>query len=176
MIIQSKLVKIFKKEPKQICMTIGGIYAGFGTFAFFIMTMQKLMMSNIGTQPDESFTKLMTTLHDIWSIYMPLMILLGLIYVGFGLMFNKIKTNKFKINRFISFLSLGWVVSYTISSFEFIKLFSTTTQQDFEFFGYIIYVFAGLGFLVVFGMFTIPQYMIGKKIKNIETEERKNAI
>jgi len=134
------------------------------------------MMPDIGTQPDESFTKLMTTLHDIWGIYMPLMILLGLIYVGFGLMFNKIRTKKFKINQLISFLSLGWVVGYTISSFEFIKLFSATTPQDFAFFGYISYVFAGIGFLVVFGMFTVPQYLIGKKIKNLETEENKNAI
>ena len=58
--VESKFIKIFKKEPKKICITLGGIYAGFGVFAIFMMTIQKLIMKNVSPPPDENFTLLMT--------------------------------------------------------------------------------------------------------------------
>lgn len=176
MFILTKHMKILKKDPKQICIRLGAIYSGFGAFSYFILTMQKSMLSNFNTETSDEFAKLMTTLHEIWGIYMPLLFLLGLGYMAFGLFFNKISINKFKINQVISLISLLLVIGYTISSFEFFKIFSTNAQQDFEFFKYISYVFAGFGFFAIFVLMTVPQYIIGKKIKQLEIENNSNAI
>ncbi len=168
MIKPISLKQLFKKDIKTICLYLGGFYAVFGTFALLMVKFQMKMLSNIEYSLDESFTKTLNVLHEIWIIYMPLWIALGLGYLSFGFFSNKIRVNKYQINLLLSILSLAWVIAYTIHSIKFIDVFFAGMPNDFEIFKYIGYGFTGFGFLAVFALMTVPQYIIGKKIKKQE--------
>ncbi len=94
MIKPISIKNIFKKDIKTICLSIGGFYAVFGVFALLMVKMQTMMISNFDPKPDESFTNTLNVLHEIWIVYMPLMILIGISYIVFGLSFQKIKSKK----------------------------------------------------------------------------------
>jgi hypothetical protein len=96
---------------------------------------------------------------------MPYLIALGLGYLAFGLFFNKIETKKFQLNLLLSILCLIWVVSYAISCIKYMEVFFNEVPIDVKAFKFIGYVFAGFGFVAVFALLTVPQYIIGKRIK-----------
>jgi hypothetical protein len=170
MIKPISLKQLFKKDIKTICLSIGGFYAVFGAFAILMIKLQTIMLTNFESSPHESFTSTLKVLHEIWIVYMPLLTILGLGYLAFGFFFNKIKTNKYLINLLLSILCLIWFVAYAISSIRFMDVLFAGMANGFEAFKYILYVFAGIGFVAVFALMTIPQYTIGKKIKTHETE------
>ena len=165
MIISFSFRNLFKKDLKTICLSIGGFYAAFGAFALIIVKMQNLMLSSFETKPNESFQNTISILHNIWNIYMPLLILIGICYLLFGLFFHKIKADKYQINLGLSLISLIWVLAYSISCLKYIDTFFKSTSAGFEAFKYLQYIFIGIGFLAVLAVFTIPQYKIGKRIK-----------
>ena len=162
--------QLFKKDIKTICLSIGGFYAVFGAFALLMVKLQSMMLSNFESSPDESFNNTLNVLHEIWIVYMPLMILLGLGYLTFGFFFNKIKANKYQINALLSILCLIWVIAYSISCIRYLDVFFAGMANDLEAFKYIGYGFAGFGFIAVFALMTVPQYIIGKRIKKQEIE------
>ena len=126
------------------------------------------MYSNFGQEPDDSFTNIFNVLHKIWIVYMPLMVLLGISYIVFGLLYSRIKVNKFQINLVLSILSFIWVIAYALSCIKYLDILFADMAKDFEPFKYVGYVFAGFGFIVVIAAFTVPQYIIGKRIKKQE--------
>ncbi len=172
MIKPISIKNIFKKDIKTICLSIGGFYAVFGVFALLMVKMQTMMISKFEPKPDENFTNTLNVLHEIWIIYMPLMILMGISYIVFGLSFQKIKTKKLQINLVLSVLSLIWVIAYAISCIKYMDVFFAGMTNDFEMFKYIAYGFAVFGFVAVFALFTVPQYLIGQRIKRQETENK----
>ncbi len=74
----------------KICISIGAFYSVFSFFALVMMKLQDFMISSFDDSPDDSFTMYKTVLDEIWIIYTPLMILLGLSYISFGLLFKKL--------------------------------------------------------------------------------------
>lgn len=170
MIKPISLKQLFKKDIKTICLTIGGFYAVFGAFAILMVKLQTMMLSNFESSPDESFTNTLNVLHEIWIVYMPSLIILGLGYLAFGFLFNKIKTNKYQINLLLSILCLIWAIAYAISCIRYIDVFFSGMPNDFEAFKYIGYGFAGFGFIAVLALMTVPQYIIGRRIKMQEIE------
>ncbi|MBI9056097.1 MAG: hypothetical protein JEY96_19910 [Bacteroidales bacterium] len=168
MIISFKLRDLLKKQAKTICLNIGVFYTIIGVFSFVMLKMQKTMITSFDT-PDDNFLQLMNVLHEIWSIYMPIMVFLGICYILFGLFFTKIEANKYKISLILRVLSIVWVIAYSISSIEFIKVFFESFGNGLEMFKYVAIPFAIFGFVAVAAIFTVPQYVIGKKILNQET-------
>jgi hypothetical protein len=169
--------ELFKKEVKIICLSIGGFYAAFGVLALLMVKMQNIMFSNFETKPDDSFQNTINILHKIWNGYMPFSILIGVCYLLLGLFYHKIKIDKYQINLVLSIISLIWVISYSISCVKYIDVFSKSAGSEFEGFKYIVYVIAGFGFLAVLAAFTVPQYKIGKKIKEQEgSDKNKNTM
>lgn len=173
MIRPINIKNIFKKDIKTICLSIGGFYAVFGAFALLMIKIQTIMISNFDQQPDKSFSNTLNVLHKIWIVYMPFMILIGICYLIFGLLFQKIKTNKYQINLVLSLASLIWVIAYALSCIKYFDSFFVGFENDFAFFKYIAYGFAGFGFIAVFALFTVPQYIIGKRIKRQDIENEK---
>lgn len=170
MIKPISLKQLFKKDIKVICLSIGGFYAVFGAFAILMVKLQTMMLSNFDPSPDESFIYTLKVLHEIWIFYMPLLIILGFGYLAFGFLFNKIKTNKYQINLLLSILCLIWVIAYAISCIRYMDVLFSGMANDFDAFKYIGYGFAGFGFLAVLALMTVPQYIIGKRIKIQEAE------
>jgi hypothetical protein len=167
---------LFKKEVKTICLSIGGFYAGFGVLALLMVKLQNTMLSTFETKPDDSFQNTISILHNIWNLYMPFLILIGICYLLFGVFYHKIKVDKYQINLVLSIISLIWVIAYSISCLKYADAFFKSATNEFEAFKYIGYVFAGLGFLAVFAIFTVPQYKIGKRIKEQkELDKNKNT-
>ena len=170
MIKPISLKQLFKKDIKTICFSIGGFYTVFGLFAIMMVKLQSIMISNFEPSPDESFTNTLNVLHEIWIIYMPLLSLLGIGYLVFGLFFNKINSNKYQINLILSLLCLAWVIAYSLSCIKYLDVFFAAMANDFEAFKNIGYGFAGFGFIAVFALMTVPQYIISKRINKQVTE------
>lgn len=166
--------ELLKKDSTTICLSIGGFYTIMGIFALLIIKLQKLQtisFSNFPTSPDASFMNLVNELHDIWTIYMPLMIVLGLGYLAFGFFFNKLKTNKYKINLLLSILCLIWGIAYCNACIEYLDIFLAVMPNNIAISKYIIYATAGIGCITVLAVMTVPQYIIGKRIKEQENED-----
>ena len=164
-LLNSIFAKIFKKDLHKAIMTIGALYSGFSVFALLIVFMQKLSISSVEDFADEEFMGLMNMLHSIWITYMPLLLLLGLTYVLFGFMYNKITFNRFLINQIISVLFIAWAVAYAYGSVDYIKIFVELIPFQNEIISTAMYVMTGVGFVVVFLFMSVPQYLIGKMIK-----------
>jgi hypothetical protein len=120
------------------------------------------MLTSFKSKPDVSFLNLLKKTHEIWNDYLPFMILIGVCYIFWGLFFKKIKKYRFEINLILSILSLIWVFAYAIRCIECFNNYLSVFK-----FQYIVYIFGGLGCLVAIAFFTIPQYIIGKIIKNL---------
>ncbi len=158
-----------KDNPKQMCIGLGAGYAGFGIFALTMTEFQKLLLSKMGQPaPDKYFMDIMNNIHSIWELYMPLLILLGLLFVVFGLFFNRLKKYKYKISIFLGLISLAWLTGYMVKSVEFMKFFNAAIPFGTGHFGAITYIFAGAGLLFLVAMFAVPQYYIMKKFKSFE--------
>ncbi len=170
MIKQISLKQLFKKDIKTICLSFGGFYTVFGLFAIMMVKLQSIMISNFESSSDESFTNTLNLLHEIWIIFMPLLSLLGIGYLAFGFFFNKINANKYQINLILSLFCLAWGIAYSISCIKYLDVFFAGMASDFEAFKYIGYGFTGFGFIAVFAFMTVPQYIIGKRIKKQEVE------
>ena len=165
MIGSFSLRKLFQKDIKTICLTIGGFYVAFGALSLLIVKVQTMTIFNFDPKPDDNFLNMLNILHNIWIVFMPLMILLGIGYLLFGLLYFRIKVNRFQVNLVLSILSLIWVIAYAVSSLKYLYGFFAEMATDFAPFKYIGYVIAGFGFIAVLAVFTVPQYIIGKRIK-----------
>jgi hypothetical protein len=156
---------IFKKDIKTISLSFGGFYIFIGGLALLMI---EVIMPNFAPTSEEIFLKSIDILSDIWIIYMPLLIIIGISYLAFGFFSHKIKTSRFQINLLLSLLSLFWVISYMISNLRYLETFLTGFSDS----GMIniAYIFAGIGFLTVLALLTIPQYVIAKKIRKQDKE------
>jgi hypothetical protein len=158
--------QLLKKNLKTICLLLGSFYAVLGIFALAMIAIQSIVFANIELVPDEHFMELQNALYNVWIIFMPLLTILGCGYIAFGIFFNKIKTDKYKINLLLSILCLVWVIAYSISSIRFMELFFGGMPNDFLPARIVGYGFFGFGIVAVFAAMTVPQYIIGKRIKN----------
>ncbi len=147
-------------------MMTGGIYAGFGILAWFMVLLQKGLMPYMIDDPDvdESFIQLISTLHNTWDTYMPLLILLGLTYIIFGLLLNKMQHRSFGIFLIIVILTLGWLAGYLVRTLQYPDLFMATDQG---FSDPVALVFAGIGTLFMLAFFTVPQFVIVRKLRKL---------
>ncbi|MBC34643.1 MAG: hypothetical protein CL663_01170 [Bacteroidetes bacterium] len=168
MIRSFSLQELLKKDAKKICMTIGGFYTFFGIAALLMVRLQSNMMSTFEDPAHDSFNTMMSLMHESWNTHMPFLALLGIAYLAFGYFFNKIKMDKLKINLILGSLCLIWTISYPFSITQYIDLFANFGGEEFEAFKYISYVFGAFGFAVVLALMTVPQFFIGKKIKQRE--------
>ena len=156
---------LFKKEPKKIIRTIGLFYAGIGAWCFFGMFLMKFTMADL--QKDEEFSGFNTTveiLQDIWTTYMPLLILIGIGMILFSFRFEQLKNRQVQIQTLILTISTIWVLFYSYACIPYIQAFQTISPEQ-EPFNILTYIFAIFGFGAVFALMTIPNYRILKKLK-----------
>ena len=158
--------ELAKKTVRLTSMMTGGIYAGFGILAWFMVLLQKGLMPYMLDDPDvdESFIQSMSMLHRTWGTYMPLLILLGLIYIGFGLLLNTMQHHGFKVFVVITILTLGWLAGYLVRTLQYPGLFMSTDQG---FSDPVALVFAGIGTLFMLAFFTVPQFVIARKLRKM---------
>ncbi len=163
--INPKYSGIFKKELHKAIMIIGALYSGFSLFALLIVFLQKSTISGMSEVIDEKFMTLMTQLHALWFMFMPLLFLLGLSYVLFGFFYHKIRFNRFLLNQIISVFFIAWALSYTYSSMDYLNTFTESLPFHNEILSFVINAMWGFGFIVVIFFMSFPQYKIGKLIK-----------
>ena len=68
MIKSISLKQLFKKDIKTICLSIGGFYTVFGAFAILMVKLQTIMLSNVESSPDESFSNTLKVMAKIKMI------------------------------------------------------------------------------------------------------------
>ncbi len=155
------------KELKIFCIALGGFYAFFGFLSLNILKMQMNIISGFEVPPDDYFMGTFKMLYKVWTVFMPLLTILGIVYVVWGLLFHKTIKWNFVISLIMSVLSLVWVLAYSINLFGYLDLFVAGIGDDFPVFTYTAYGFSVFGFIMLFLLFTFPQYMLRKNIKYV---------
>jgi len=90
-------------QIKTICMVVGIVYSGFASFMLGIVFLQKLMIYGSGI-PTEDVTGLNSS-HNIFFIFLPLVILLGIAYIKFGFSFSKTPIKPILVNNIRNYLA-----------------------------------------------------------------------
>ncbi len=151
------------KDIRILSLVLGGSYAGFGLFALFIVFMQKKMMESFGETPNDPFFDTMSILHEIFFTFMPLLALLGAGYLLFGLLLKQLGRARFAVNLVLGIGCLTWAIMYSLASEEYFESFQGLMADfpvDLGFDKWTKFS-AGSGFVMVFGLLTIPQLFIG---------------
>ena len=160
------------KNIKIICFVAGGCYTIFGTIALLTVKLQKIALSDFHSFPNQDFTNPIGTMHTIWNNYMPYVVLIGLCYVVFGLLLNKLGSVKFSISVLLGIGSCIWAVLYNISYMDYSKLVTAMVPEGQGVIRIINSVFSVIGFVGVLGILTIPQFIISRKLWKFQKKEQ----
>lgn len=162
--------ELFKKEPKKIIRTLGVFYAGIGAWCFFGLTLMNSTINNFPKDDEiDGFNHTFKILQDIWTTYMPLLIIIGLSMIAFSYTFERLKEKQIVIQTGILVICTFWVIAYLIANIPYIKSFQSMSP-DLKIFNVVIYIFAIFGFGAVFALMTIPNYKVLKKLKAAKTD------
>ena len=162
--------KLFQKEPKKIIRTVGAFYAGIGAWCFFGLTLMNSTMSNFPEDEEfEGFNRTFEILQNIWTTYMPLLIIIGLCMVAFSYFFERLNELRIAIQTGILIASTIWVIAYSIASIPYLEAFQSISPEQ-EVFNGLTYIFAIFGSGAVFALMTIPNYKALKKMKAEKTD------
>ena len=156
--------KQLNKDARIISLSIGGFYLFFGGCALLMIMFQRSMFINMSATDDE-LVNYFIVLYDIWNVYMPLMMGVGVLYLLFGLVYNKLPGFHFQINLILGIISLLYFIAYAITSFENIDPLIFEIPDGPEIFENIEEVFMVFGFIGSLALFTVPQFIIGYKIR-----------
>jgi len=152
---------LFKKEPKKIIRTIGLFYAGIGAWCFFGMFLMKFTMADL--QKDEEFSGFNTTveiLQDIWTTYMPLLILIGIGMILFSFRFEQLKNRQVQIQTLILTISTIWVLFYSYACIPYIKPFrQSPLNKNLSIYWHIYLRYLVLGLFLLWWQFQITEFL-----------------
>ncbi|MEQ9466387.1 MAG: hypothetical protein RLN88_03195 [Ekhidna sp.] len=163
--------ELFKKEPKKIIRTVGLFYAGIGAWCFFGLTLMNSTMSNFPKDEEfEGFNRTFEILQNIWTTYMPLLIIIGLGMVAFSYAYERLHEQRIAIQTGILIASTIWVIAYSIASIPYLEAFQSIAPEQNGIFNGLTYIFAVFGFGAVFALMTIPNYKVLKKLKAENTD------
>jgi hypothetical protein len=105
----------------------------------------------------------------IWIIFMPILAIIGIMFLLTGLLIKKIKKRRLLIHIIISFFPIIWMVLYTIISFN-CNHFPNKSEGEIN---YILARVFGYGAMVmVFLLFLVPEIIIGFKLYKIQKINR----
>ncbi|MEO9476233.1 MAG: hypothetical protein ABJG41_11885 [Cyclobacteriaceae bacterium] len=162
--------ELFKKEPKKIIRTVGLFYAGIGAWCFFGLTLMNSTMSNFPKDEEfEGFNRTFEILQNIWTTYMPLLIIIGLGMVAFSYALERLNEQRIAIQTGILKVCTIWVIAYSIASIPYLEAFQSMSPEHGAFNG-LTYIFAIFGFGAVFALMTIPNFKVLKKLKAENTD------
>ncbi len=94
----------------------GVIGCGFGLFALLITyAVQKMIVNFKPTEQVEKMKIYIKALQDVWLIYMPAMILIGLIYLFSGYLLNKHRKQGISVGMVAAIFNILWSAGYTMN-------------------------------------------------------------
>ncbi|GHE50816.1 hypothetical protein [Roseivirga thermotolerans] len=158
--------ELFKKEPKKIIRTVGLSYAGIGAWCFFGLTLMNSTMNNFPEEEEfDGFNRTSEILQNIWTTYMPLLIMIGLSMVAFSFALERLKEQRIAIQTGILMACTIWVIAYSIASIPYLESFRSISPEQEGVFNGLTYIFAIFGFGAVFTLMTIPNYKVLQKLK-----------
>lgn len=126
---------------RNIIIIIGSVVTIFSTISLMQVSMMDLESLN--------------SIKEVWKQFMPLLAIIGISYLIFGVLFEKISKNKLLIHILVCIASLLWFAFYVNALSSKISL---------EGFNNIVVYFYYLGIVFGFLIMIIPQLLIGIKI------------
>ena len=116
-----------------------------------------MMMAQLLIMPTDFFG----TLKSVWLTYIPFLTAIGLLYTLFGFRFKKIRKNRLLIHIGFSVVSWIWLAFYVIA----LDKTTTAPMEKIEQYFYL----GGIIFSIL--LMVIPQFLIGKKIYQLEKKK-----
>ncbi len=152
---------IFKRDVSTICKYLGGFYAIFGAVSLVLMILYTPFLSIFEDTFSHGFTESLEAIRKVNFTYFPFIILLGLLYLWFSNIHKNNKKYSTIFNTVLTILSILWIVFYTKSLINILDILISNNDI------YIQYTYALLilGYLTDLVMFTVPQYILSKKLK-----------
>ncbi|MDB4656129.1 hypothetical protein OAE48_04690 [Flavobacteriales bacterium] len=149
------------KSMKIFLILLGLGYSGFGLFSWFSMSFQLRTFEEIPRDEFVSpFLDSIIELNSVWQTFMPLLALLGVSYLFFGIFLEKAQRFQLSICLLLGFLSVVWVVAYAFASTEYLESFSDFGGDLLPSFGSMVWLGGILGLVQISGIFVVPQILI----------------
>jgi len=141
------------KVTKILLIIFGGMLTIFSLFSLFQVLITRFL------------TEKQMSVENIWIIFMPTLLIIGLAFLLTGIFITKIKNKKLLIHSTISILSIIWLILYIVSLGE--NNLSPSKLPD-EMDRIIASVFYYFGIIVCSLLIIIPELIIGIKLYKIE--------
>jgi hypothetical protein len=105
------------KSSGLISLIYGFLGCGVGAFSLLMIYVGQKMLGDFKSTGDQILRMRIyfTALHDTWLTYMPLMIIIGFIYVLSGWLLKKEKKEGISVGILAAILNLLWFVGYAVS-------------------------------------------------------------
>jgi hypothetical protein len=104
------------KNAGLVTMVYGAVGCGFGLFALLITYVENKMIVNFkSTDQLEKMKIYFHALQNVWLIFMPLMILIGLIYLLSGYYLKKQRKEGISVGIVATILNILWFIGYVMS-------------------------------------------------------------
>jgi hypothetical protein len=160
------LQEIKIKELKTICMVVGGFYSAYGLFSLGLTRLQSFMLTSIEPIAFEAevFDEMHRAHDDMYS-FMPLLVMLGLGYLLFGLFMHRATGQHMRMYFTLTILTLLWVGTYLYRSLDNFMANRETLLTGVEFLDSITLAFTLGGSLFMLMLFVIPPIIIGNKLR-----------
>ncbi len=129
------------KSSGLISIIYGFLGCGGGVFSLLAIYLGQKMIGNFKSTGDQilKMNIYFTALHDVWFIYMPLMIIVGVIYVLSGWLIKKGKKEGISVGIFAAILNLLWFAGYAMSvNTNVMPVFPHKLQPPEQIFAFVI--------------------------------------
>lgn len=150
------------KISKIFLIVYGAIIAFFSMCCLFEMGLTHIVSSPIQAE-------------NVWKIYMPVLTIIGLANLFFGINLRKIQKGKLTIHLIISAALIVWLTLYIIALFTgnmFINRPVTYPKGSPEDVMKIVAsIFGFISIIIGLAVIIVPQIIIGKKLYKVEKEQ-----
>jgi hypothetical protein len=169
--------KIRLKEIKTICIVIGAFYAAYGLFSIGILSFQSFFANQIepGAFEADVLDDLQHSFIHGFS-FMPLLVMLGLGYILFGVFLHRLVEQHLKIYLILAILTLLWVATYLLGSYNIFMVNREAMLTGNEFMNIFMKTFKIGNFFIFLMIFIVPLIVMGNKLmqyrKLLRTDEQ----
>jgi len=122
----------FEMRPGLLFMITGGLYAVFGGFTLLSSIIQASIQARLSSQIQTlppAFSDTLQAIHQRHFTFMPLLALLGIAYLGVGLLKNLSQKHLLRITLFLGILGWVWCISYMVSADSVVDSMISISEQ-----------------------------------------------
>ncbi|GEM_PF-6637244 len=156
-------------DPRTMLLVLGICYVVFAGFGLLMSFFQTLLMDHMAQEiatrkPDFDLQSTFASqLHGVWRIHLPIVMVIGLLYVGFAWRLPRLTRGRIGFSQGLAWLSGLCAVSYVVRVAPLALALGRSMPGDV--FRAMSYASGVSGGIFCLALATIPQILIHRKLK-----------